>query len=432
MIRRWAETDMTSNLLWLAVSLLLAIGVWYIAITSADPIEQSSFCCIPIQFQPGTATELTNSSARTASVIVQGPQTAFSSLRTDDIVVRADLSHFQPGSHTVPLTVHLTVLDSSTIRRPVSKVQPSQITVELESKVTEEKKIVIQPNEPPTGYRHEDPVPSVAEVLVSGAASRVAQVVAVHGELDLSESRNPIEVDLRLFAVDADGNRVNGVELEPHTVTTSVNITRRDDIRRIVVRPDILVDTLPEGFTLRSYSPNPRSLFIAGAPDQLARIADTLFTDPISLEDRHESFLTNVPIQLPDDELIVLGGDNIIMVSIEIIPIISSRQLDGIDVDHIGLGDAYAVSIVPKSVSAIVNGPVVLVDALSIDDIKVLVDLEGLAPGVYDLKPEVSIQQSELSENNISLVPQEVNVEVVAQEPDSADSEAATPSPQNG
>ena len=34
---------------------------------------------------------------------------------------------------------------------------------------------------------------------MSGAASRVGQVVAVRGQLDLSASRNPIEVDLRLY-----------------------------------------------------------------------------------------------------------------------------------------------------------------------------------------------------------------------------------------
>ena len=43
MIRRFAESDMAGNLLWLAVSLLLASGVWYIAVTSADPIAKRKF-----------------------------------------------------------------------------------------------------------------------------------------------------------------------------------------------------------------------------------------------------------------------------------------------------------------------------------------------------------------------------------------------------
>ena len=85
--------------------------------------------------------------------------------------------------------------------------------------------------------------------------------MAVRGELDLSASRNPIEVDLRLYAVDADGERVEAVELEPATATVNVKITRRDDIKQIAVRPNILIGTQPEGYTFYDYSYDPSSLF---------------------------------------------------------------------------------------------------------------------------------------------------------------------------
>ena len=149
---------------------------------------------------------------------------------------------------------------------------------------------------------------------MSGAASLVSQVVAVRGQLDLSASRNPLEVDLRLHAIDADGNRVNGVELEPQTAAVAVNISRRDDIRQIAVRPNVLLSTLPDGFTLKNQSYEPESLFVSGAPDQLEKISDTLLTAPISLEGREAGFVTSVPVQLPDGELFVMGGDSNITV----------------------------------------------------------------------------------------------------------------------
>ena len=427
MIGRFAESDMAGNLLWLAVSLLLASGVWYIAVTSADPIAKRSFRSIPVQIVPSQTAEMTNSRLRSASVTIQGLQTTISARRAEDIVVRADLSRLGPGTHTVPLEVRVTQPETDSIRRLVSIVQPAQIIVELEPLESHAKKIVIDLLEaPPIGFRHDEPAPSITEVLVSGAASRVGQVVAARGSLDLSSSRNPIEVDLRLYAIDADGNRIDDVELDPQTAAVSVNIARRDDIRQIAVRPNVLLDTLPAGFTLKNQSYDPESIFVSGAPEQLATISDTLFTEPISLTDRQEGFVTTVPVRLPGDDLFVMSGDSNVTVSIEIIPIIDSRQIDDILVAHIGLDSEYSVSIVPKAVSAIVTGPVVTVDALTVENIQVVVDLEGLAPGVYDQEPSISINQGELSEDNVSLLPDVVNVEIASPEGAAEDAAASS------
>ncbi len=430
MMRRLARSEMAVNLLWLAVSALLAAAVWYIAVTSADPITQRRFYGIPIQFVPSSIAVMINSPARTANVNVQGAQTTVSSRRNDDIVVRADLSRLGPGRHLVPLKVDLVQPDSPGFRQLVSRVEPSQITVELEARESHEKRIVIEVSKPPPlGFRNDEPELAIAEVTARGAASRVSQVVAARGDLDLSASRNPIDVDLRLRAVDADGSRVDGVELEPQTASVHVNITRRDDIRQIAVRPNVLLKTLPEGFTLKNQSYDPESLFVSGAPEQLAKIADTLLTEPISLEGREEGFVTSVPAQLPDDELFVMGGDSNITVSIEIIPIVVSRQIDSITVGQLGLAEEYQVSIVPTTVSAIITGPVVQVDALTPEGIQVIVDLEGLAPGVYDIAPSISITQGDLSEDNVSLSPAELNVEIASPEqaetPDAAADDAS-------
>ena len=425
MMRRMIRSEMAGNLLWLAVSALLATAVWYIAVTSADPITQRRFYGIPIQLVPSTMAVMTNSPTRVVDVTIQGAQTTVSSRRNDDILVRADLSRLGPGTHLVPLKVDLVQPDSPGFRRLVSQVAPSQITVELEPRESHEKRIIVELSEsPPLGFRNDEPELEIDQVMVSGAASRVSQVVAVVGELDLSASRNPIEVDLRLHAVDADGNRVEGVELEPQAATVSANIARRDDIRQIAVRPNVLLKTLPEGFTLKNQSYDPESLFVSGAPEQLANISDTLLTTPISLEGREEGFVTSVPIQLPDDELFVMGGDSNITVSIEIIPIVVSRQIDSIEVGQIGLAEEYGVSIVPTTVSAIITGPVVQVEALAREGIQVLVDLDGLAPGVYDMAPSISITQGDLSEENVSLSPAELNVEITSPEALEADDDA--------
>ena len=109
---------MGSNLLWLAVSLLLASGVWYIAVTSADPIERRRFYNRPIQFVPSRTAVMTSAAARSANVTIQGSQTTVSSRRAEDIVVRADLSRLGPGTHNVPLVASVARPETDGFRRP--------------------------------------------------------------------------------------------------------------------------------------------------------------------------------------------------------------------------------------------------------------------------------------------------------------------------
>ena len=428
MIRRWAQTPAAGNLLWFAVSLLLATGVWYIAVTSADPIQQRRFSSVPIQFVDSAAAVMTSSSARSAVVTVQGTQATIPRL-VEEIEVRADMSRLAPGTHSVPLRVSVAPTASESIRRPVLRIQPAQIIVELEPIESRELSIdIVITDPPPTGFRHDDPVLDTGAVTVTGAASRMSQVTAVQGELDLSASRSPMQLDIRLRAVDEAGARVSGVELSPQMAQAAVRVTRRDDIRQFPVRPNIMLHTLAEGFLFKDYSYDPASLFVSGAPELLAELPDTLLTERISLTGRHEKFDATVPIVLPDEDLFVMGGSNNIAVAIDIIPIVVTRQIDSIDVDHFGLDEAYEVAIVPRNVSAIVNGPVALVEPLSADDIQVSLDLDGLAPGVYGLQPSIAISQGELSEANVTLSPAELNVEIIAPAANAAEDEPeATP-----
>jgi len=412
MMQSLRNSRLAANALWLAISVLLALGVWYIAATSADPITQRRFTRIPITFLPSQSAEMVDSALDTVDVSLVGSQSVVSSRRGDDIAVRADLSALGPGTHSLPLQVEVIHADGASPRRILAQVRPEQITVELEAKAMVDKRVDIALSPPPIGFKNDAPQLEFEQVAVSGAASRVARVVAAQGTLDISSSRNPLEVDLPLQAVDADGQRVDGVELEPQRVSVALHIQRREDIRQIAVRPNVLFRTLPPGYAFKEQSYEPESLFISGPSERLSEIADTLLTEPISLVGREEGFVTIVPVQLPADDLFVMGGDSKVTVSIDIIPIIVSRQIDSIPAEPIGLAEGYDISVVPRSVAALISGPVAVVQSLSAENILVQLDLQGLTPGVYDLAPTVSIIDGDFAVDDVSLSPAELNVEI--------------------
>lgn len=409
------QPSLIGNVIWVGVSIFLAVGVWYIAVTSTDPIISREFTSIPVQLVQDDTTVLTNNPTRFATVTIQAAQTVASSRQTDDVIVRADLTGLGAGLHTIPLEVTVALPQAESQQRVVAQTQPSQITVELEQRESFQKPVeIVISSEPPIGYTNDEPVPEIFQAVVSGATSIVSEVVAVRGTITLSDNRNPIDADIRLVPVDADGNRVNDVTVEPQTTSVFVNITRRDDVKQVSVRPNILVGTQPEGYTLSTFSYEPQTIFIGGAPEQLELVEDTFFTVPISLQERTSNFEVVVPVRLPDDDLFVIGGDNNITVEISILPQIAVKQFDNISVGRIGLNEDYNVTIAPQTVSAIINGPSVLVENLQASDIQIVVDLNELEPGRYDITPSIVINQGELSEENASLLPAVVNVEIIS------------------
>ncbi len=413
MINKLGSSGFIGNFIWLIVSIILAVGVWYVAVTSADPITRQQFAAIPVQIVQDDTTVLTNTPTRFALVTIQGAQTVVASRQADDVIVRADLTGLNPGIHTIPLEVSVAPPQPDEPQRLVARTQPAQITVELELRESFQKPVeIIVSDTPPIGFTNDSPESDIFQAVVSGAASVVSDVVAVHGVLDLSENQNPIAADVRLFAVDAEGQVVSDVTVEPQTTGVSVNITRRDDVKQVSVRPNILVGTQPDAYTLSTFSYEPQTLFIGGVAEQLETVNDTILTVPISLQDRTTDFSVDVPVRLPNDELFVIGGDNIITVNISILPQIAVRQFNNITVGRIGLPEGNTVTIAPQTVAVVINGPSVLVEDLQRSDIQVIVDLNGFEPGRYDLTPSIVINQAELNEENASLLPAVVNVEI--------------------
>jgi len=428
MIDKLRSSGLIGNVIWLVVSVLLATAVWYIAETSSDPITRRTFSAIPVQIVQDDATVLTNTPTRFATVIVQGGQSVVTSRQSDDVIVRADLTGLGAGTHTIALDVSVALPQSDGRQRLVAQTEPSQITVELERRESFQKPIVINVSDPPPiGFTNAPPVTDIFQAVVSGAESVVSEVVEVRGAVNLSDNQNPIEVDARLFAVDAEGNRVDDVTIDPQTVSVSVNITRRDDVKQVSVRPNILVGTQPDGYTLSTFSYEPQTLFIGGTSEQLANLNDTIFTIPISLQGRTSDFSVDVPVRLPNDNLFVIGGESNIAVDVTILAQVAVRQFDNITVGRIGLTEGYTATIAPQTVSTIINGPSVQVENLLASEIQVVVDLNGLEPGRYDLTPSIVISQADLDGDNASLLPAVVNVEIISGDAVTEDTEEPIP-----
>jgi len=405
------KRSLIDNLIWFAGSMLLAFLVWIIATFQSDPILQQRFSQrIPIRLSPDAGLLITApaASSREASVRILAPSSVFDLLTAEEITVTADLTGLGPGEHTLDLQANIARQQASIV-----DISPRRLRIVLEEAAQRQIPIrAVVTNEPPAGYSREEPIFDVAlnQVLVSGSASKVNEVVAAQVELNLSQQRNPLETDVRLVPVDAEGNAVTDVTLEPQVIRLTLNIRRRDDVREISIRPDIQ-GTPPEGYVLNSLSYSPQVVLVSGSPSQLAALPDTLVTQAIDLSERTSSFETSVPVVLDDPNLLLLSRQNI-SVSIEISAVTSSKQFDSIPIEVLGLNNGLQARIAPNQVSVLITGPQAQLSLLEPDDVRVALDLNALAPGNYTISPSVSVVQGQLPGESISILPAEVDVEI--------------------
>ncbi len=402
-----------SNAIWFAGSLVLAFFVWVIATYQSDPIQQRRFPeRLPVQLVPDEGLLVTAPQAanRTVSVVIRAPRSVLDLLTREEIEVWGELDGLPPGEHSVELQARLarspaTVLDISPRLMRVTLEELLLKQVPLRSVVTAE---------PPAGFTRDQPEFDISlnQAQARGPSSKVTKVVAAQVWLDLSQQRNPLETDLRLTPVDADGVAVDEVGLDPEVVRVRVNIRRRDDVREVSVRPQ-LVGSLPEGYVLNTLSYMPQVLLVSGAPSELNKLPDLLTTAPINLTDRTSSFEVSVPVVLPEATLVLLSEQNI-RVSVEISPLTASRQFNDIPVEVIGRSSQMEARLSPNRVTVLITGPQPVVESLNAADIRVAIDLNGLSPGNHTAVPTVTINRGQIPSESISVLPAEIDVEITA------------------
>jgi YbbR domain-containing protein len=402
------RSSLMYNLSWLAASFVLAFLVWILATVQADPIAQQTLSNVPVTIVMRDGyTVIDMPRTPTVRVIVQGQQSAIRLLTVDDISVRANLTDVEPGQITVPLTVTIG-------RRGIyaADTQPSQITVTVDQITTAQKPLEINVTAaPPVDFAYDPPQADMLQAAVTGASSKVNQVVAVRAQLDLSNRRNPLDIVTPLVPIDVQGNRVNDVTVEPRTTTVSVNIYAREDVRQLTIRPAIKLDTLEAGYMLTSIGYEPQTLYVSGSADHLSQLPATVETAPIDLSGRTEDFSVDVEVELPDD-VVILSGSSTVTVTLGISAQTTARQIDTVPIEVIGLSEGFTAALTPDIISVVISGPVSVVNQISPLDVRAIVDLNGLPVGTQEVVPRVIIQQGRASLDT-TLLPAVVTVTIL-------------------
>ena len=406
---RWLWTNLGSLLL----AFILALAVWIVAVTNADPTETRELGPIPIEY----------SGLRQGLLVVGEPPP------TDGFAtVRAPLSVWeQVGSQNIAMTVNLEGLEEGTHPLPVETsvdVQPAQvsqwnpetITLTLERADTASLDIdVVAVGEPQLGYRTTSVSTSPEKSIVLGPLSQVDQVVSIVATVNVLERREDFEVEVELTAVDGGGNIVETVELDPWTTKVTVAIEPRERFRLVSVVPNLegeeqLADA---GYRLTDVSVTPDVLTVFSSdPTALEGLPGFVLTSPFDLSGATSDLERRLSVDLPAGVSPVEGQGVLVKVSIS--PVEGTITVSRL-VEFRGLTDGLFATLSPEAVEIILNGPLPTLNSLQLEDVRVIVDLLDLDVGVHQIPAVVLIAPTDVESEPI--FPSTIEITISAEPP---------------
>ncbi|MCK4741508.1 MAG: hypothetical protein KAS80_04415, partial [Anaerolineales bacterium] len=246
--------------------------------------------------------------------------------------------------------------------------------------------------DPAPDYRAEEPVPDLTATTIVGPASQVDQVVIGQVVVDLTDRQRSIDQAFPINFIDTDGNVVTDVNSEDKQVHISMQITKIENIRRLLVIPVLIgQDELETQGYYRvariSVSPQEVAVF-SEEPDALEALPGYLQTLPVNVANRTDDFEERIPLDLPPGFLLI--GEQSALVQVGIEPIETSITISlPVEIQGVGLG-LYSYPS-PEMVSLILSGPAELLDSLQPDDVRAMLDVQGLTLGTYQLEPQVIV-----------------------------------------
>lgn len=389
-------------------SLVVALAVWILAVTSSDPSETRAYPRpVPIEII-GRSTNLVivNDLPESVTVNLRAPVSIWETLNSGKAGVRAfiDLSGVEPGLHTAPVQAQVGI-------KPVEIISytPQEIDLVLEKLSNRSFDIVVvNRGALPVGYQTEEPRLSETSAVVSGAESLVSQVAEVRAVVDLSQVRSDINQVITLQPVDANGLLVREVAVTPEKITLIQTVSQRGGYRNVVVKV-VTEGLIKDGYRLTSVTVNPPTVTVYSADtasvDQLPGFVDTRV---INLVDRQEGFSEQVELNLPAGLQVI--GTSLVEVKVEIEPVVSSVSLSEIQMEPTGLASNLSAVIVPDKANIILTGPIPLLNTLFVNDLRVLIDLTGRLPGVYSIEAEPILNIPGLEIESISPATFEVTI----------------------
>lgn len=301
--------------------------------------------------------------------------------------------------------------------------QPQQVSVTLDPIVTRTIPVKIETGEPPTGLSLGTETQSVSSVVAKGASTQVAQVVQADATVPIDASGLDVSKEVPLVAVDANGNTVQDITLDPATVQVSIQIGSQLRSQTVAVTP-VIRGSPASGYYVTSIDVNPLVVSVSGEADALAALTGAVNTQAISISGDTGDVSVKIALDLPTG--VEAPDVSTVTVVVHMSSPATTRTVTiGIVPDGARSDRIYALST--PSVTVTLGGAAAALNAFDTSTLVGIVSVGSLDPGTYTVQVSVTVPPG------IKIVaqnPQQITVIVtIPPSPPPSSPPSASPSP---
>jgi len=398
------------------LALFLALVVWVIAIQQQDPlITQRLNDTVTIQYVDLPAgMVIFGTPPENLQLSIRGPRSVVEGLTGSSFSAKVELAGLQPGIHDLPVQV----MKSPSV--DIVSQKPERVTIHLERLAHKKMPVeVIIADQPPAGYSvyPERATIQPMTVTISGPESQVKQVTRVVAQLYVSSAKQTFSRKTLVDAWDANNQTVFDVTAEPRVVNVTLPVEQQPGYLDLPV----VVQTRgkpAEGYWLQNVSVEPAVVTLKGSPAALKSLPGYVETAVLDLTGADKDIVERLALVLPRNVSVV--NSKSVKVEVKIMPIEGGKTIERVPQVQ-GLNEGLALRAPLNPITIVLSGPLPKLSKLGAAEVSVVVDFSNItAPGVYTIKPVVVVPQGVTVQ---SVVPSEINVEVIALLP------TVTPSP---
>ena len=392
---RWLGKNISTFIL----ALVLAIGVWIAAVNASDPDVEKDYPTPTLLEIVGqdTALVITNNYTEQITLNLRAPQSIWAQLTANDENIHAilDLSGLEPGEYSLTPQIQIGIQPT----RIISFTPPS-IEITLEELVTQTFPINLSHNlETSLGYQAGSARLSADEVQISGPKSLVDRVDTVQASLTKSDVREDISESLTIEALDVEGKLVRGIDLSLDSVEIFIPVSQEGGYRDMAVKV-VIEGQVADLHRLTNITVFPLVVTVYSADTQLVNsLSGLLETEALDITSISEDVSARLKLNLPEN--VSLVGDQSVLVKVSVEAILSSLTISEKALEVINLDPALVAELSSLTVDVIISGPLPALDTLSTDDLRVILDVEGLGAGVHQLVPIVEVLDEDIQVETI-------------------------------
>jgi YbbR domain-containing protein len=262
---------------------------------------------------------------------------------------------------------------------------PRQISIRLDPLRAKTVPVQVDKGTVPPGLEVREPLVDPTQVSITGTQSSVSQVVAAVARVRIDPSGVSVDQQVDLVAVDARGEPVSQIRIDPASVRVRILIGSQLQSRSLPINP-VVTGTPADGFQVGAVTVEPLIVTVEGDAETLAAL-NRIDTAPVSVSGAAKDVMTTVGIVLPAG-VNALGQDQV-NVTARINAIAGTRTFSVGPVLS-GARDDRRYALSTDQVLVTIGGSAATLAGLSGDRLVATADVTGLGPGSHDVALKVT------------------------------------------